>query len=449
MEKILLLIQGASNRKLLSEFLKKEFEIIEGFSEELFEKPFDLAVFDVISLRKWKSHLQKKKQKEKPVYLPYLLIASQQEITFSEYYSDELIDEIVFAPVKKIELKMRVRSLLNTRKLSKELEEQTYKIIVETALQGFAIFQNGKLVFLNPTISNFTGYMESEILALTVEELKKMLYPEDRERVTRIFREKISQKNFQIHEEFRILDKTDRVKWLEVIAVNTSYKGMPAIQISCRDITRSKEQEKHLLESYEKLRKTLEGTVKALGRALEFRDPYTAGHQTRVAILANAIAEEMGCDKKIVEGVKVASLLHDIGKIAVPAEILTKPTHLTDVEFELIKTHPQVAYEILSDVDFPWPVPEIVLQHHERLDGSGYPLGLKGNEIIFEAKILALADVVEAMSSHRPYRPARSLKDTLEEIVKNKDKIYDPVVVDACINLYKKGNFPLIIQPWK
>jgi len=192
----------------------------------------------------------------------------------------------------------------------------------------------------------------------------------------------------------------------------------------------------HLQEG---LRKTLEDTIRVVGLTTEMRDPYTARHQERVTELACAIARKMRIPEQQIDGIHAAGLLHDIGKIAVPAEILTKPTKLTDVEFALIKTHPQVAYDILKGIKFPWPLAKIVLQHHERLDGSGYPNGLKGNEILLEARILAVADVVEAISSHRPYRPALGVDAALDEIKKGKGRLYNPAAVDACLALFEKG----------
>lgn len=192
---------------------------------------------------------------------------------------------------------------------------------------------------------------------------------------------------------------------------------------------------------HEGLRKTLEDTIRVVGLTTEMRDPYTARHQERVTELACAIAREMSIPEGQIEGIHAAGLMHDIGKISIPAEILTKPAKLTDLEFGLIKTHPQVAYDILKGIEFPWPVADIVLQHHEWLDGSGYPNGLKGDEIMLEARILTVADVVEAMSSHRPYRPARGLDKALEEIKENAGKLYDPKIVDACLKLFANGIF--------
>ncbi len=192
---------------------------------------------------------------------------------------------------------------------------------------------------------------------------------------------------------------------------------------------------------HEGLRKTLEDTIRVVGLTTEMRDPYTAKHQQQVTTLACAIAREMSIPEERIEGIHAAGLMHDIGKISIPAEILTKPAELTDLEFGLIKTHPQVAYDILRGIEFPWPIADIVLQHHERMDGSGYPNGLKGDEIMLEARILAVADVVEAMSSHRPYRPARGLDKAIEEIKENAGKLYDPKIVDACLKLFANGVF--------
>jgi PAS domain S-box-containing protein/putative nucleotidyltransferase with HDIG domain len=192
--------------------------------------------------------------------------------------------------------------------------------------------------------------------------------------------------------------------------------------------------------SLERIQKTLDSTVRALSSVLALRDPYTANHQQRVTELACAIAREMGLPQESIDALRFAGLLHDIGKIGITAEILNKPTRLDKLEMNLIKTHPQLGYEILKTVDFSWPVADIVLQHHERLDGSGYPKGLKGNEILYEAKILGVADVVEAMSSHRPYRPAFQIALALDEIIHQKGVLYDPQIVDICIKILTDKN---------
>ncbi len=193
--------------------------------------------------------------------------------------------------------------------------------------------------------------------------------------------------------------------------------------------------------SFEKLQRAMESTIQAISTIVETRDPYTSGHQQRVAALACAIAKEMGIPEHEIEGIRMASVIHDIGKIYIPAEILSKPGELNKIEFDMIKTHAQVGYSILESIEFPYPVAMIVKQHHERIDGTGYPDRLAGNAIMKEAKILAVADVVEAMASHRPYRPAKGIGQALEEIARNKGKLYDEKVVDTCIDIFKSNKF--------
>lgn len=199
--------------------------------------------------------------------------------------------------------------------------------------------------------------------------------------------------------------------------------------------------EKALRESEKKLRTSLLDSITALAAIVEMRDPYTSGHQRRVAQLAIAIARKMQLSEEQVEGIHLASVVHDVGKIRVPAEILSKPGRLSELEFALIKDHPRNGYEILSPIDFPWPIAQIVLQHHERLDGSGYPQGLRGEQITLEARILSVADVVEAMSSHRPYRAGLGEEAALGEISANRGMHFDPLVVDACIALFREQQY--------
>jgi len=207
------------------------------------------------------------------------------------------------------------------------------------------------------------------------------------------------------------------------------------------DITKRKQAEEKLRESYQRLKKTIDATLDTMSKIIEAKDPYTSGHQHRVCQLAVPLARELGLSPDKIEGIRIASLIHDIGKIGVPAEILSKTTTLSNIEFSLIKEHSQIGYDILKSIDFSYPIAEIVLQHHERLNGSGYPNNLKGDKILLEAKIIGVADVVEAMSSHRPYRPALGIDAALEEISKNKGILYDPEIVDVCLKLFKEKGF--------
>jgi len=184
----------------------------------------------------------------------------------------------------------------------------------------------------------------------------------------------------------------------------------------------------------------LNGAINALARTLESRDSYTAGHQFRVAALAGAVATEMGMPDDAIMGIRMSSMIHDLGKIGIPAELLSKPSRLSDIEFALIKTHPEVGYSILKDFEFPWPVADIVHQHHEKMNGSGYPLGINSDSILLEARIVCVADVIEAMASHRPYRPALGLDIAMEEINNKSGVLFDPDVVDACNTLHKAND---------
>lgn len=201
------------------------------------------------------------------------------------------------------------------------------------------------------------------------------------------------------------------------------------------------ERTRSLRESEQKLKNSLLDSISAISATVEMRDPYTAGHQRRVAQLSTAIAVELGMSEQQVEGLYLASVVHDVGKVKIPAEILSKPGKLTEVERALIQQHAQAGYDILKSVDFPWPIAQFVLQHHERMDGSGYPNGLQGEAILLEARILALADVIEAMASHRPYRPSLGIEATLAEISSQRGTLFDADAVDAALRLFREKNF--------
>ncbi|MDD5647088.1 MAG: PAS domain-containing protein [Candidatus Bipolaricaulis sp.] len=268
---------------------------------------------------------------------------------------------------------------------------------------------------------------------------QRAIHPDDAEAAEGAMQEAIrSGQGYHTH--FRVVWPSGEVRHLEAHAVVVRRAdGAPERMIGVNwDVT-----DRSLTE--ERLRARLEGTVRAVSALTDLRDPYTAGHQHKVTRLACAAADAMHLPADRREGLRVAALLHDIGKISVPAEILAKPSELTPVEFGLIKAHPRAAYDVLCSIDFPWPVADIVLQHHELLDGSGYPQGLRGEAILLEARILAVADVVEAMCSHRPYRPALGLLAALDELRTNRGVLYDSDVVDACIGIFSRGEFALAI----
>ena len=208
-----------------------------------------------------------------------------------------------------------------------------------------------------------------------------------------------------------------------------------------KDITDLKRSEAELQISFNKLKMAMNSTIDAISHIVESRDPYTSGHQRRVSALASAIAESMNMPEDQIDKVRMGSLIHDIGKIHIPSEILTKPGRLSNIEYEMMKAHPEIGYKILKAVDFIPPIAQMVYQHHERMDGSGYPSGIHGEEILLEARIIAVADTVEAMASHRPYRPAIGLEKALDVIRENRGKLYDAQVVDSCLSLFNEQGF--------
>ena len=299
-------------------------------------------------------------------------------------------------------------------------------------------------VYFSPSYYTMLGYEPGE-LPMKLETWINLMHPDDRKTI--VPKVESCVKNAKTYEvEFRLKTKDGDWKW--ILGKGKSFKkdidGIPHRALGVHiDITDRKKSEEDLKETLENLRKSFGVTIQVMVSAVEVRDPYTAGHQLRSADLARAIATEMVLSQDRIEGIRMAGSIHDIGKISIPAELLSKPTKLTNIEFSLIKEHAQKGYEILKDVESPWPLAEIVYQHHERIDGSGYPRNLKGNDILMEARIMAVADVVEAMASHRPYRPTRGIDMALEEIEKNKGTLYDNTVVDACLRLFRGKGFQL------
>lgn len=311
--------------------------------------------------------------------------------------------------------------------------EKKYRSLVDNALVGiYKSTLDGNLLYVNEALSTMFAY---DSPAEMVRHGVITMYRDERER--KRFLDAIQQSGSVKYFDLTLQTKQHRL--LHVL-VSAHIEG-DIVSGMIMDITDRKRMEEELKNNVTKLKQLMQNTVDSMATILETRDPYTAGHQQRVALLANAIAHALHLSEDQLMGLNMAAVIHDIGKIYVPAEILTRPSTLTDSEFALIKTHPKVGYEILKRVEFPWPVATIVLQHHERINGSGYPQGLKGKNIILEARILAVADVVEAMSSHRPYRPAKTMEETLAEIETNKDILYDTTAVETCLRLFRTKTF--------
>lgn len=281
------------------------------------------------------------------------------------------------------------------------------------------------MLYLNKEFEKIVGWKTEEIKDI---DLMEKVYPDPDYRKQAM---EYMQKSSTEWREFRIQSKSGKIinsEWSNIRLDDGTQIGIGI------DVTERKQTE-------ERLKKTMNATIETVSKIIEAKDPYTAGHQLRVSQLTTAIAKELNLSQDKIKGIRVASLIHDIGKISVPTEILSKSIALSDIEFSLIKGHSQIGYDILKSIEFPWPIEKIVLQHHERLNGSGYPQGLKADKIMTEAKIIGVADVVEAMSSHRPYRPALGIDAALEEISKNRGLLYDSKVVDACLKLFQEKGF--------
>jgi len=317
------------------------------------------------------------------------------------------------------------------------------KAIINSARDAFiSIDQQGIIIDWNPEAERMFGFSYDDVINRALSEI---IIPQE-------FRDAHNAgiQHYLATGEAEVLNRH-----IEITAVHKNGQNLP-VELSITPLQRGESltfnafirdlseinRHKEAIEASElTIRESLIGTILAISKAVEARDPYTAGHQQRVSRLARSIAQKMGLTKEQIEGIRMGAIIHDIGKIQLPAEILSKPGALTEAEFQLIKSHPESGFKILADVKFPWPVADIAYQHHERIDGSGYPRGLKGDEICLEAKVIAVADVVEAMGSHRPYRPSLGIEAALDEISKYRGSHYDEACVDACIKLFSEENF--------
>lgn len=338
------------------------------------------------------------------------------------------------------------RSLRLERKTKEALQESEvkYRTIFENAIEGiYQVTKEGRFLTANNALARMAGYESPEEFIASIQNIKTQLYvhPESRERFQIIMEENGLVEGF----ETEFYKKNKSIFWavINARAVKDEQGKVLYHEGLIEDITLRKQAEEKLYQSLEILKKEINTTISVLVSALDVRDPYTSGHQSRTAHLACAIATELGLDPGRIEGLRLACSIHDIGKLAVPAEILTKPKKLTALEFSLIKEHAKKGFEILKDVESLWPLAQIVYQHHERMNGTGYPRNLKGEEILLEARILAVADVVEAMASHRPYRASLGSEAALEEIEKNKGMLYDRDVAMACLKLFREKGYEL------
>ena len=334
------------------------------------------------------------------------------------------------------------RDITDRRRMEDELRNsaQKYRTILEDMNDMYYELDiKGNMTFFNKALLSLTARSPEELQGMN---FRDYMSSEGSEDALKIFGEiyKTGKPRLFVNE---IVTKTGEVKYFEsqaglLLDENKQPIGFRGI---ARDITDRKKAQDERDQVLARLRKTLGTMIQAMSAAVEARDPYTSGHQRRVAALARSIAAEMNLSRDQIEGIRMAASIHDMGKISIPAEILSMPRKLSKLEFDLVKTHSQAGHDIIKDIDFPWPIANIILQHHERINGSGYPHGLRGDNILLEARILAVADVVEAMASYRPYRPALGLDTALEEITRNKNILYDGEVVEACLKIFREKKY--------
>ncbi|MEW6185417.1 MAG: PAS domain S-box protein [Thermodesulfobacteriota bacterium] len=330
-----------------------------------------------------------------------------------------------------------ITGIMQTQQALKESEDR-YRDLVESSRDLMCTHDTGgQILWVNEEPARVLGYGKEKLLKMNIRDL---VSPEYKKEFDAYLAAVLSKGRARGLMSLQTANGENRI-WEYQNSLRTEGVKEPIIRSMSRDVTERVRAEREVNKTLAKLRKAINGIIQAMAITVESRDPYTAGHQKRVADLARAIAQEMGLSEDHVDGLRMAGIVHDLGKIGIPAEILSKPITLSEIEFKLIQAHPQISYTILKDIDFPWPVAQIVLQHHERIDGSGYPSGLRGNDILLEARILAVADVVEAIASHRPYRPSLGIEKALEEISRERGTLYDHKVVDSCLKLFKEKGY--------
>ncbi len=354
----------------------------------------------------------------------------------TDYVIKERMNRLAFA----VREALKKRDARATAQLAEEKlreSEEKYRILVENAAEAIVVAQDYAIAFANTQSEILTGRSRSDLVGRPFAEL---IDPGDRDLVAARHANRVQGKPAPPSYAFRILHASGTPRWVELKSVAIRWEDRPATLNLLSDITERKQAESALEAQVVLLGRTLEASAHALASAIELRDPYTAGHQRRVTDLACTLAQRLKWSGNDIAGLRLAAGVHDVGKIMVPAEILAKPTALTPTERHLVQEHPRAGYDLLRPIAFPWPIAEIVLQHHEHLDGSGYPQALAGEDAILPAaRILVVADVMEAMASHRPYRPALGAAAALQELKAHRGTWYDADVVDECHALFAEG----------
>lgn len=422
---------------------------IEAGANKFLTKPFDhkrlLEVIDELYINTQRRNVERMEMGIQLVFggNDFLITADRVQIL------DLLLSSYEDSYYKNLQLQ---ESRSELERLNAELEgkvQERTKALLQSSAEIKALIDNSpvamlvdegsgeseKILMMNQKFTDFFGYTLEDIP--NVEHWWPLAYPDTSYRTAvqhnwDQYIQQIMRGEYVVGVEAWIVCKDGSKLYSRISLANAGERNI----VTFEDLTEQKEAEA-------KLKQNLIDTVEAMASTVEMRDPYTAGHQKRVAALAEAIALKIGLPETLIEGLVLAARIHDIGKIKVPAEILTKPTQLSEIEYQMVQIHAEAGYELLKNISFPWPIAQIIHQHHEKLDGSGYPNGLNGDDILIEARILTIADMVEAIASHRPYRPALGIDAALEEIQKERGSKLDSVAVDTCIALFKEDHFTL------
>lgn len=369
------------------------------------------------------------------------------ESDYLKEYNEVLIRKL---EAKMLHLDQANRSLegeIRERRLVEgnlRVSEARYRDMFTNAVEGiYRSGRDGRFIVVNPSFARMYGYETPREMIDGVLSIDRQIYclAEDRDRINAALEEKGSIRDMEV----RHRRKDGSPFWVSMTArvIRDGDGGVLSYEGRVIDITDRKKAEEKILDGVDRLQRALRGVIQVLVRVVEQRDPYTAGHQQRVADLAGSIAGELGLDAEEVEGIRMAGMVHDVGKMSIPAEILSKPARLNSMEMQMVREHPKTAVWILREIQFPWDIARTILEHHERMDGSGYPQGLKGGQILLSSRILAVADTVESMASHRPYRPALGVDAALAEIAEHRGIRFDADVVDACIRLFRERGYRL------
>ncbi len=375
--------------------------------------------------------------------IPFVYITSSSDYSTIERAKEGNAYGYIIKPFDKRDLRATIEMALMRHEMEGKIRENEYRM--STILNSIAdsvvvVNETGMIEYVNPSAEALLNSRQADMLGRNINESIKIgSDPRDDGRM--FFR--MSMNYIEFNNYITSGDKCIPVDFTSTLMRQNGGRSRGAV-IVVRDITQQVEYDRKIQESMDKLRRILYGIVEAMAKTVETRDPYTAGHQKRVADIAKEIAREMNLGREVIESVDIAGQIHDLGKIAIPAEILNKPGKISKIEFELIKMHSQMGFDILKNIDFPWPISDIVLQHHEKYDGSGYPNGISGDSILIEARILTVADVLEAMASHRPYRAALGVDKAFEELRRNRGIHFDPEVVDSCLRVFFDKGFSMM-----